>query len=79
MDPFTIAILLMIAAAAITAMTSKGPPKPVAANISQFTAPQSAEGSPQGVVFGDVWVSDFFVLYFGNLKSQPIYASGGKK
>jgi hypothetical protein len=72
---FVIAIVLMIASAVITAMTTRGPKKPQPAFFSDFQTPQNAEGTPQAVIFGDVWVDDWMVLWFGNYYYDPIYAT----
>lgn len=34
--------------------------------------PQSEEGTPQAVIFGDCWSGDWMVLNYGNLRSQEI-------
>lgn len=86
MDPWSIAIalILMIISAIITALTTKAPPRPAdptPAIISEFNLPQIAEGTPQVVVFGDVWLTDWQVLWYGDLRSDEIRkeSGGGKK
>lgn len=81
---FIWAIALLIVSYTITALTAKKPAgvenaKP--ATFQDFTFPQHDEGTPQAVVFGDVWTADWMVLYFGNLSSQAIRtkSGGGKK
>ena len=51
------------------------------AALEEFEFPQSSEGQPQIVVFGDVWLKDWHVLWYGNYKSEAITkdVSGGKK
>ena len=79
--PFIIAAVFLIGAFALTALTSKGPQKPKPALFSDFTTPQSAEGTAQAIVFGDVWIDDWFVLWFGDYRVDPIQSSssGSKK
>lgn len=80
---FVWALGLLIVSYAITALTAK---KPTVTNaqpalFSDFTFPQHEEGTPQPVIFGDCWIEDWMVLYYGNLSSQAIRTSsgGGKK
>ena len=80
---FVWAIALLIISYTITALTAKKPADTNAkpAVFEDFTFPQHEEGTPQPVIFGDVWIEDWMVLYFGNLSSQAIRtkAAGGKK
>jgi hypothetical protein len=76
------AIGLLIVSYAITALTSKStkPKDARPSTISEFSFPQFDLGTPQAVVFGEVWTSDWMVLYYGNLKTEAIRSkSGGKK
>jgi hypothetical protein len=78
-----VAAVLLIASAAITALASS----PAKSQITQpnqfkdFQFPVPEEGTPQAVIFGDVWTNDWQVLWVGNYQTKPIYAStsGGKK
>lgn len=80
---FLWSIALLIISYTITALTAKKPTvtnaKP--ATFEDFTFPQHEEGTPQPVIFGDVWIEDWMVLYYGNLSSEAIRTSsgGGKK
>lgn len=56
--------------------TPAGPPP---ATMDDFEFPQADEGTPQIVVFGDVWLSGWTVLSYGNLRTEAITKSGGKK
>lgn len=47
------------------------------AGADEFDFPQFEEGAPQVVVFGDVWIEDGFVLWYGNHRNEPIMSSGG--
>jgi hypothetical protein len=73
------AIALMVISAAITALTTKPPQSASPALFGDFKFPQSDEGTPQIVVFGDVWIQDWFVTWYGQYRTTPIKASGGKK
>jgi len=80
---FVFAIVMLIASYAITALTAKKPANTDAkpSHLQDFSFPQHDEGTPQPVVFGEVWTSDWMVLYYGNLKSEAIRTSSksGKK
>jgi len=52
---------------------------PKAANFEDFDVPQMEENTPQAVVFGDVWISGWMVLWYGNYFVAPIVVKGGKK
>lgn len=41
--------------------------------------PKTSEGDPIPVIFGTVWVRDASVLWFGDVKTEPVYRKGGKK
>lgn len=50
--------------------------------LDQFEFPQFEEGTPQQVVFGDVWLPDWQVLWYGDLQTEALKSSsggGGKK
>lgn len=50
------------------------PPKPKPAAFEDFDFPTADDGTPQIVVFGDVWLTDWTVIGVGNFRSQPIIA-----
>lgn len=76
---FVWAIALMVISYAITALTTPRPQNAQPAQFNQFSLPVPDEGSPQGVTFGDCWVDDWEVLWYGNLQTQAIKSSGSKK
>jgi hypothetical protein len=76
---FLWAIGMLIASYFITALLMPKPESPKPSTLEDFDFPQIDEGSPQCVVFGDVWVPDWHILWYGNLRSSAIKSSGGKK
>lgn len=79
---FLWSIGLLILSYAITALTAKKPANQDAkpSTFEDFTFPQYQEGTPQPVIFGDCWTSDWMVLHTGNFKTEAIRKkSGGKK
>jgi hypothetical protein len=51
---------------------------PDAASQADFDFPQVDEGTPQAVIFGDCWSSDWTVLAVGNFRTSAISQGGGK-
>lgn len=71
-----IIIISMIVSAAMAPKQQE--PKPTAFKDIEF--PQADEGTPQAVVFGDCWSSDWMVLAVGDYRVEAISASdAGKK
>jgi hypothetical protein len=63
--------VLVISLLVANAMRPKAQtPKPAA--FEDFDFPQSAEGTPQIVIFGDVWIDDWMVVGVGNFRTEPI-------
>ncbi len=76
---FIFAIALLVVSYAITALMTPKPSVPKPALMEDFDLPQIDEGTPQAVVFGDVWTPDWLVLWYGDLRSSPIKSNGKKK
>jgi len=72
-------LLLLIASYAIQALTAKKPEGAKPSQLSDFSFPQHDEGTPQTVIFGDCWIDDWMVLYYGNLRNQAIKQKSRKK
>ena len=78
MDPLTaLALLVVSAIISYSMMPKQQPPKPEAFEDINF--PQSEEGTPQCVIFGDTWSEDWMVLAVGNYRTTEVRKSGGKK
>lgn len=73
------AIGMLIASYAIQALLMPKPIRPKPAALEDFDFPQIEEGTPQSVIFGDVWVKDWQVLWFGNLRTSAVKSDSGKK
>lgn len=50
--------------------------KPTAFEDIDF--PQADEGTPQAVIFGDCWTSDWTVLSVGNYRTEAVNEGSGK-
>lgn len=75
----TEALLLIVASFIISAALTPKPKPPEAATADDFDFPKSDEGSPQAVIFGEVWSGDWMVLDVGNYRTTTITSGGGKK
>lgn len=80
-DPFTaiFAIGMLIASYFISAALTPKPIKPERASLEDFDYPRIEEGTPQCVIFGDVWIPDHMVLWYGNLRTSPVKSEEGGK
>lgn len=76
---FLFAIGMLIASYMIQALITPKPEKPKPAALEEFEFPQVDEGTPQSVIFGDVWIPDWMVLWYGNMRSSSVKAKSGKK
>lgn len=76
---FIWAIGMLVASYFIQTLIQPKIEAPKASGLEDFDFPQVEEGTPQCVVFGDVWVPDWHILWFGNLRTSAIRSGGGKK
>ena len=53
--------------------------RPAPPSLTDLEFPQAEEGTPQMVVFGDVWIKDWTVLWYGDFRTEAIEVKGGKK
>jgi hypothetical protein len=77
--PIWAAFALLFVSYALVSLLVKPPAPPKPATLSEFDFPQDAEGTPKGMVFGDVWIEDWFVMSYGKLRSKAVKQSGSKK
>ncbi|QXV73588.1 putative tail assembly protein [Rhizobium phage RHph_X2_30] len=77
---FLWAIGLLLASYAIQMLIPKAKgPSQKPASLSDFDFPQFEEGTPQPVIFGDVWTDDMFVLWYGNMRTSAVKTKSSKK
>lgn len=76
---FVVQIIIMIVAMIVVVALTPKPPQPKPAELSDFDAPTAMEGKPIAKIFGEAWVKDPNVIWYGDLFSQPIRKKGGKK
>lgn len=75
------ALVMLVASFALQALSSQKHSTEKPKSITDFQFPQSAEGQPQAVIFGDCWSVDHQILWFGRFRNSEIRksASGSKK
>ena len=76
---FLWAIGLLVVSGLLSVMITATTKTPKPASLEEFDFPQFEEGTAQIIVFGDVWLPDWFVLWFGNYRTRDIKTKGGKK
>lgn len=70
-------IVVLIASVILSIALAPRPEIPKAATLDDFDFPQFEEGTPQVVIFGDVWVQGWTVLSYGNLRTEEVSADSG--
>jgi hypothetical protein len=77
--PFLAWFAVLIGGFLIQALFAKKPKPPRATTLDDFEVPQIEEGTPQAVVFGDVWLEGWQVVWYGNYRTTKIKSKGKKK
>lgn len=73
-------LFIFVVGSFISAALAPRPPTPKPAALSDVDAPTAEEGRPIPVVFGAVLIRGPNVVWYGDLRADPIYSSaGGKK
>ena len=76
MQLLAIALIMLVVAFVIQSFLVKRPKvKPAA--LEEWEFPQSDDGTPQTVFFGDAW-TPAMALWYGNYRTIKIKAKGGK-
>ena len=78
MDPFTLQLIFLVVVAIVSYALTPKPKNADPAIIQDSDIPIAAEGTPIPVVFGEVWLKQPNVVWYGDLKTTPIHRSGGK-
>jgi hypothetical protein len=71
-------LIMLVLSLVISYATAPRPKSAKPASFSDFEFPQSTEGTAQIVVFGDVWIKDWFVTGVGNFRTTKIKTKSGK-
>lgn len=72
-------LLLLVASYLLSSALAPKAPKPKPAAFGDFDFPQAEEGTPQPVVFGDVWIEAWTVIGLDNYRSRAIKTRSSKK
>lgn len=72
-------LAFLIASYAIQVLLTPRGEKPKPASFQDFDFPQVEEGTPQAILFGDGWYSDWVVGWYGNFRTSAVKSKGGKK
>lgn len=72
---YLIVMLIVLIAAVAMMPKPKSQPPP---SLSDLNVPTAEDGREVVDVMGTVWISDPNVIYYGNLRTTPIFASSGK-
>lgn len=78
-ETLVFALVMLVASYAITALSQTKTTKEKPKSITDFEFPQSADGQPQAVIFGDCWSPDHQILWFGNYRNSEIKQKQAKK
>lgn len=71
-------VIVLILAIAISIAMRPKPQSQKPPSLADFSVPTAEEGREVLVIFGEVWIDDPNVLAFGDLRTTPIKAKGGK-
>lgn len=72
-------LIILVVALILSYALRPRPQNPPAATLDDVSIPTIEIGKPVAVVFGEVWVDDSNVIWYGDLTNSPIYAPGDKK
>jgi len=72
------AIIVSLVISAISYMLAPKP-KVQTPTAGSLDIPETKIGSPIPVIFGEVWIKDPHVAFYGGANAEPIVKSGGKK
>lgn len=71
-------LVVLIVAAIVSYALAPKPPNAKPASLSDFDVPTADQGRPIPVVFGTVTVTGPNVIWYGDLRADPIKKKGGK-
>ena len=72
-------LVIAIVMALISIYLAPKPSTPKPAQLSEGDVPTAEEGKEIAVVFGDVLVKESNVVWYGDMRTQPIIKDTGKK
>jgi hypothetical protein len=72
-------LAIMIIAAVLAYALRPKPQAPAPASLYDVNLPTIEIGKPVSVVFGEVWIDDSNILWYGDLQNYPIFSQGSGK
>ena len=72
-------LIILVVSFILSAALRPKPQNPAPAGINDVSIPQIEIGKPLAVAFGEVWIDDSNIVWYGDMANQPIYSDGGKK
>ena len=73
-----VTLIIFIVASLLSYALRPKPKAPPAATLAEINLPTIDQGTPVPVVFGEVWVDSWMVLWYGDLSNQPIKSKSKK-
>jgi hypothetical protein len=73
---FAIAFALLVVSYVIQSVMMKARPEVKPAAIEEWEFPQSEDGTPQAIIFGDSWATGPMVIWYGNYRTFKIKSKG---
>lgn len=70
-------VINLVISALVYILTPK-PPSPPTPTAGTLEVPSPKLGTNVPVVFGEVWIDDAAISYYGNSATEPIKSKGGK-
>jgi hypothetical protein len=71
-------LIVMLISLAVSLANKPKSQKPKPPALADFDVPTAEEGRDIQVIFGEVWIEDPNVLWYGDLRTKPIKSEGGK-
>ena len=71
-------LVIMIVSYLLQRALAPKPKAPTPATLADINLPTIVQGTPIPVVFGEVWIDNWAVLWYGDLRTTPIINSGKK-
>jgi hypothetical protein len=78
MDPMTWVYIALLVISIFVASKAAKRNNAQPSSLKDFNVPTAQDGRPVSMCFGDVWIDDQNFIDYGNLRTEPIKASGGK-
>jgi len=72
-------LAILVVSSFLSAALAPKPPPPKPSSLDDFDTPTAEQGTPIGVVFGNVVIKAPTLVWYGNLSTEKIKKKGGKK